>query len=785
MRRFLWPACVPALLLGLFAGPAGAVLLDNEPLMYWDFNDFSFEDNSYTDLVAGVKIFETGGLSTPIYDTPDSTEGIDFGASGNAFFQNTSTGFSESLVGAWCMELEFRIPASDTGGLGQYLAGFGTPGASSGPTGPAHNMQYVIYGYQGTEIEVFGRPRTNDGPTTLNDGQWHKLVVASYGNAAGTQGYVDKLVYSVDSGPLQPFSREGGDDFSALDLRAVAVGAATAGGSPFGGSIDNFAVYDLTPSVLDFEGDVEAQLDAAVMAIATNQQRELGGTGPPPPPPIETPMTAYGYAVLKDNPRFYWSFNEEAADSVAQDLVRRQTNDHFAPQNDATRAASASANLGQAAALDGDGDFFQVSGMNDWEMPGAWAVEMWVKSDGENVEKYWMNAISANGSRNNPAVIYGYKGQHVEAYSPAGRTGESGPTITDQDWHHLVVTFYGNGGGFGVADRVDIAMDGVVQTVDRGGFSSGFALDGTIIFGAALANGAGAFLGKMDELAFYDLSGLSEAEVEARTQAIADHYSLMSQSAETDLAFVDGVTYTIDASTQPHPAYDDTDGIQLADGIIGSTGTNAFGTGEWVGFQNTGANIVFDLGELTTLDSVFIDYCVQQKSGIYAPDTVTVEFSDDGTTFSGSILSDAFNDFDPSATAEIGRTWARRLVLDLEGNDAQYVRLTFTNDQEWTFLGEVQFLSGTGGTTPTLDGDLNGDGQVNSGDLDLVRGNWGGIVQPNTSGDANGDGFVNSADLDIVRANWGASLPASVPEPGIGLLFLIAAIALSAIRRRK
>ena len=55
----------------------------------------------------------------------------------------------------------------------------------------------------------------------------------------------------------------------------------------------------------------------------------------------------------------------------------------------------------------------------------------------------------------------------------------------------------------------------------------------------------------------------------------------------------------------------------------------------------------------------------------------------------------------------------------------------------------------------TLPGDLNADGFVGSGDLDLVRANWGLAVSAGSSGDADGDGIVNSADLDIVRANWG------------------------------
>ncbi len=89
--------------------------------------------------------------------------------------------------------------------------------------------------------------------------------------------------------------------------------------------------------------------------------------------------------------------------------------------------------------------------------------------------------------------------------------------------------------------------------------------------------------------------------------------------------------------------------------------------------------------------------------------------------------------------------------------------------------------------TPRIAGDLNLDGVVASGDLDLVRANWGRQVEPGSlsDGDASGDGEVNSQDLDMVRSTWGQGFSASaVPEPSCGMLALALLIGAVAARRR-
>ena len=83
-----------------------------------------------------------------------------------------------------------------------------------------------------------------------------------------------------------------------------------------------------------------------------------------------------------------------------------------------------------------------------------------------------------------------------------------------------------------------------------------------------------------------------------------------------------------------------------------------------------------------------------------------------------------------------------------------------------------------------LQGDLNGDGLVGGGDLDVVRANWGQAASGPSGGDPSGDGVVGGADLDIVRANWGRTAAAVIPEPNMIALF-IGAIAFFLARRRR
>ena len=122
-------------------------------------------------------------------------------------------------------------------------------------------------------------------------------------------------------------------------------------------------------------------------------------------------------------------------------------------------------------------------------------------------------------------------------------------------------------------------------------------------------------------------------------------------------------------------------------------------------------------------------------------------------------------------------------LLDVTGTADASGQLTvrFTVDSGLFGVAGL-FLSQLDGGGTGLPGDLNNDGFVNSGDLDLVRGNWGTAGNPGMPGDANDDGFVNSADLDIVRANWGNTAAAAVPEPSTLLLTFLAGLSMLGVR---
>jgi len=94
--------------------------------------------------------------------------------------------------------------------------------------------------------------------------------------------------------------------------------------------------------------------------------------------------------------------------------------------------------------------------------------------------------------------------------------------------------------------------------------------------------------------------------------------------------------------------------------------------------------------------------------------------------------------------------------------DRQAMNLFGNDPASWQASAEIGGTPGRPAGAIALEGDTNGDGQVNVIDLNNVRNNFG-ADGPGVVGDTDGNNRVDVSDLNAVRNNFGASLPNPSP----------------------
>lgn len=254
--------------------------------------------------------------------------------------------------------------------------------------------------------------------------------------------------------------------------------------------------------------------------------------------------TLYTTTVTKDQPVVYWNFDEADGNAIQKMPLSAKpitTENDLVPSGTITRynhAAKASGlRLGNAASFTTPSWFrANETRTGRTSLDGAYAIELWFQSQGENAKTYLVN-FGPVGADSSPAVIYNYNTQYLELFG-GGRTGVNGPTMSDQAWHHLVFVYYGDGSD-GVASRVDAYLDGAAFPYIGGGMSKRLSLS-SIMVGAALTNGDNAWSGCIDEVAVYDLSSLAdEAAVTAKMDAmVASHMASATATSGTSYSDV-------------------------------------------------------------------------------------------------------------------------------------------------------------------------------------------------------------------------------------------------------
>lgn len=228
----------------------------------------------------------------------------------------------------------------------------------------------------------------------------------------------------------------------------------------------------------------------------------------------------YNAAVLADNPDYFWTFDEVsgAALNLGTQGAGGGAND-LAADTGATRGAGGTTNggesLGSAALFGGAANQRFISGaLTDGGFTN-YIIEFWIKDAPGSVNEY----IFEHGFNSNaPSAIVGFNTgggpNGVELFSPAGRTGSDGPSVSDDAWHHVVIGIVGGGSH-------TIYVDGVLHSVQPENISAWTG--GIPLYVGNAGNNTVAFTGSLDELAIYNAGA---GDVAALTADIADHYNV-------------------------------------------------------------------------------------------------------------------------------------------------------------------------------------------------------------------------------------------------------------------
>ena len=528
---------------------------------------------------------------------------------------------------------------------------------------------------------------------------------------------------------------------------------------------------------------------------------------------VETPLTDYSRAVMLENPTYYWNFNEAGATDVANEVMRNETEAEMMPIIDATRTASYSTELGNAASLNGTAAFWGQM-INRGHQPGAYAIEYWAKADAGAGAGYIFDPLGEAIGGNAPAIIHGFLADQTELFYYTGaRTGnQAALNFDDGQWHHVVLGVNFDEDSVSV-DQIDIAVDGVVMSNFTSIPSEKLNLTGAICLGACkpvsapgvndYATGPEAggvwdgFSGQLDEFAIYELGGMDATAVTEKVTSLASHYALATTpTAITPFAAVDNsqISYSVIDGNEPSDSYDDDTGVMLTDGIYAGSDNTSYAQ-KAVGYYGDHyvcdyTVLEFDLSEAKTLDAIWIDYLgAGGRYGINAPASVELSFSTDGTNFSEPILIEEFNN-----TTDTAQTYfnERCLQIDLDSVDAQYIRANFGFITNFVFLSEVRFMEELD-VTEQIAGDANNDGKVDGSDVTILAGNWqkgvsDGLTATWEEGDFNADGKVDGSDVTILAGNWQYGVEAaaaSVPEPGTIVLLISVFASLLILRRNR
>ncbi|WP_405535087.1 DNRLRE domain-containing protein [Streptomyces sp. NBC_00075] len=529
------------------SGSAGyaQVVQASGPANYWRLGDRSGAaaasaltdgaDGSYSD---GVSLAATG-----VFSAGDDTA-VDFDGAGgyaevpdDALHDATNVAvelwFRTAKAGVLVGDQSVAVDSEDG------VAGSWTPVLYVGADGKLHGKFYVNSSVTATSLA---------STATVTDGDWHHAVVSASGSTQTL--YLD----GVKQGTLA-----GAVNHQANSRTYIGAGfaknwpSAPADVSHFTGQIDEVAVY-------------QHPLDAATVSAHFRARTDM----------VTGDAAHYRGATGADAPGGYWRLDETTGSTARSSVTVNSGNGTY---TNATLGTTGAFGAGQGSAV-------TLAGGGYAEVPGGimrastdLAAEMWFKTDRAGVligdqSTSIAGATAASGSWT-PVLYVGADGKlHGKFYVNSSVTATplaSTATVTDNQWHHAVVSASGTTQTL-YLDGVSVGtLTGAVshQSNSRTYIGAGFAKN----WPSAPAD-VSHFTGQIDEVAIYP-HPLTEDQVAA-------HYSAAA-FADTS-ALTSTVTVTDPAGAVTSKMYDALHGMRTvsATDAEGGVSTFAYDTGGYL-----------------------------------------------------------------------------------------------------------------------------------------------------------------------------------------------------------
>ena len=258
-------------------------------------------------------------------------------------------------------------------------------------------------------------------------------------------------------------------------------------------------------------------------------------------------QTFYSRTITNDQPLAYWNFDEpNPTDNAIQQIPPLDPANDLVAAFEATRVAHGAIGsgllLGNTTDLDGTHDNFSAPALNlgPTNLTTPWALEFWmqIKTDTASGRQDYLISTHFGGAQ---GIAFDWSPNRMYLESGSG-SGENGITIDDQDtnWHHLVWVYYGS---LRVAGQLDIYLDGVLHANQPMPGNPIFSLSSFAVGDYNPAGGFG-FLGRLDEVAIYDLNRYTtEAQLGAGVAALVNDHRLAST--------LDASGVTVNITSQP------------------------------------------------------------------------------------------------------------------------------------------------------------------------------------------------------------------------------------------